>query len=106
MGHGQHRREVHPASDNLDVARRFPRRGPGQGGIEFAERGNACREPTPAAQGSGQGVIVPGGEVVVDPIRIRLERPLDHVAPVVEDEDDRLQAIASHRADVVGRELV
>src|SRR5438128_9074174 len=64
MGHGQHRREVHPASDNLDVARRFARGGPGQGGIELAERGDACREPVLAAQGGGERVIVPGSEVV------------------------------------------
>jgi hypothetical protein len=60
VGHGEPRREVHPASDNLDVARRFPRRGPGQGGIELAERGYSRREPAPATQGGGQGVIVPG----------------------------------------------
>src|SRR5260370_10878758 len=106
MGNGETRREVHPASDNLDVARRFPRRGTGQGGVELAERGNFRREPTPATQGGGQGVIVPGGEVVVDPIRIRLERPLDHVALVVEDEDDQLQVVPSHRAYVGDSELL
>ena len=74
MGHGESRREVHPASDDLDVARRFARGGPGQRGVELAERGDLRREPALAAQGGGQGVIVPGGEVVVDPIRIRLER--------------------------------
>src|SRR6516165_11214893 len=94
MGHGESRREVHPATDDLDVACRLARGGPGQRGVELTERGDFRREPAPAAQGGGQGVIVPGGEVIVDPIWIRLERPLDHVALVVEDEDDRLQAIA------------
>jgi hypothetical protein len=65
MGHGESRREVHPASDDLDVARRFARGGPGQRGVEFTERGDFRREPAPAAQGGGQSVIVPRGEVVV-----------------------------------------
>ena len=73
MGHGKSRREVHPASDDLDVTRRFAGGGPGQRGVELAERGDFRREPAPAAQGGGQGVIVPGGEVVVDPVRVRLE---------------------------------
>ena len=64
MGHGEPRREVHPASDDLDVARRFPRGGPGQGGVELTERGDFRREPALAAQRRGQGVILPGGEVV------------------------------------------
>ena len=56
--------------------------------------------------GGGKMMVVPGREVVVDPIRILLERPLNHVALVVEDEDDRLQTVASHRTNVGGRELV
>ena len=106
MGQRELRREVHPASDHLDVAGRFARGGPGHRSVELAEGGDFRREPAPAAQGGGQVMIVPGGEVVVDPIRIRLECPLDHVALVVEDEDDRLQTVASHRADVGGSELV
>ena len=73
MGRGESRRVVRFAADDLDVARRIPLGGLGQRGVEFAKRGNFRREPTPAAQGGGQGVIVPGGEVVVDPIRIRLD---------------------------------
>ena len=42
----------------------------------------------------------------VDPVRIVLESPLDHVALVVEDEDDRLGAVASHRGDLIGSELM
>src|SRR5260370_32363182 len=51
-------------------------------------------------------MIVPGCEVVVDPVRIRLERPLDHVSVVVEDKNDWLKAIASHGPDGGGRQLV
>ena len=51
-------------------------------------------------------MMVPGGEVVVDPIRIRLERPLDHVALVVEDKNDWLKPVASHGPDGGGRQLV
>jgi hypothetical protein len=67
MGHGESRREVHPASDDLDVARRFARGGPGQRGVELTERGDSRREPAPTAQGGGQVMVVPGREVVVDP---------------------------------------
>ena len=66
MGHGEPRREVQPVSDDLDVAGRLSRSGPVQRGVELAERGDSRREPAPAAQGGGQGVVIPGGEVVVD----------------------------------------
>src|SRR3954452_4336936 len=55
-----------PVSDDLDVAGRLSRSGPVQRGVELAERGDSRREPAPAAQGGGQGVVIPGGEVVVD----------------------------------------
>ena len=74
MGRCESRRVVRPAADDLDVARRITRGGPGQRGIEFTERADFCREPSLAAQGGGQGMIVPGGEVVVDPVRVCLER--------------------------------
>ena len=38
MSHCESRREVHPASDDLDVARRFARGGPGQGGVRLTQR--------------------------------------------------------------------
>src|SRR5439155_6744310 len=62
VGQGECGREVHLACDHLDVARRFARGGPGQRGVELTKRGHFRREPAPAAQGGGQGVIVPGGE--------------------------------------------
>src|SRR3954447_15386347 len=60
------RREVQPVSDDLDVAGRLSRCGPGRRGVKLAERGDSRREPAPAAQGGGQGVVIPGGEVVED----------------------------------------
>ena len=57
VGHGEPRREVQPVSDDLDVAGRLSRSGPGQRGVELAERGDSRREPAPAAQGGGQGVF-------------------------------------------------
>ena len=80
MGYAEPRREVHLAADDLDVARRFARGGPGQRRVELTERGHFRYEPAPGSLGGGQGVVLPRGEVVVDPIRIRLERPLHHVA--------------------------
>src|SRR5437773_2723134 len=68
MSHGESCGKIHPASDDLDVARRFTRSGSGQCGVELTERGDLRREPAPAAEGRGQVVIVPGGEVVVDPV--------------------------------------
>ena len=69
MGHLESRREVHLACDDLDVARRFAGGGPGQRSVELTERGDFRREPAPAAEGGGKVVVVPGREVVVDPIR-------------------------------------
>src|ERR1700675_5036679 len=106
MSRSESRRVVRLASDDLDVARCITLGGPVQRGIEFTERADFCRKPTLAAQGGGKSVIVPGGEVVVDPIRIRLECPLDHVSLVVEDKNDRLEPVASHGPDGGGRQLV
>ena len=89
MGGSQSGGIIRLASDDLDVARRLGRRGPGQCGVQLSKRRNFGREPSLAAQSGRQGVIVPGGEVVVDPIRIRLESAFDHVSIVVEDKDDR-----------------
>src|SRR5579862_3991416 len=106
MGRTESRRVVRLAADNLDVARCITLGGPDQRGVEFTKRSDFCREPTLAAQGGGKSMIVPGGEVVVDPIRIRLERPLDHVALVVEDKNDWLKSVASHGPDGGRRQLV
>ena len=100
------RMQPYLAANNLDVAGGLAPGRRGQRGVELAERCDLGREPASAAECRGQRVIVPGRQIVVNPIWILLERPLDHVALVVEDEDDRLQAVAPHRADVVGRELV
>lgn len=89
MGRGESRRIIRLASDDLDVASRLRRGGPGQCVVKLAERGNLGREPSLATQRGGHSVIVPGSEVVVDPVRIRLERPLDHVPVVIEDKNDR-----------------
>src|SRR5258708_6060856 len=40
MSHGESCGKIHPASDDLDVARRFARSGSGQCGVELAERGD------------------------------------------------------------------
>src|ERR1700751_4720839 len=105
MGRNEPRRVVRFAFDDLDVARGITLGGPGQRGIEFTERADFCREPTLAAQGGGKSMIVPGGEVVVDPIRIRLERPLDHVSLVVEDKNDWLEPVAPPGPDGGGRQV-
>ena len=75
MGRSESRRVVRPASDDLDVAGGITLRGPFQRRIEFTERGDLGREPSLATQGGGKSMIVPKGEVVVDPIRIQLEPP-------------------------------
>ena len=49
MGGGEPRGEIQFAADDLDVARRFARGGPGQRSIELAKRGDFGREPTLAA---------------------------------------------------------
>src|SRR4051812_39758813 len=90
MGHGECRREVHPVCDDLDVACRFAGGGTGQSGVELTDRSDARREPALTTEGGGNRVVVPGGEVVVDPIGVHLESALDRVAPVVEHKDDRL----------------
>src|SRR5208283_3239077 len=92
-------REIQLAADDLDVTRRFSRGSFGQCLVKLTKRNDFGREPALTAQGGGQSVIVPGGQVVVDPVRILLERSLDHVAIIVEDKDDRLESIASHGPD-------
>ena len=73
MGRDKSRRIVRPAADDLDVTRRFGRGSLGQCGVKLTKRSDFGREPALTAQRGGQGVIVPRGEVVVDPVRVRLE---------------------------------
>ena len=62
-----------------------------------------------AAQRGGQGVVVPRGEARhcrPSPGFVASERPLYHVAVIVEDKDNWLQSIASHGPNGGGGQLV
>src|SRR5207237_10932173 len=75
-------------------------------GIERAQRLNARSEPIAASQRVRQFSITPFCQIVVGPIWIWLQRPLHHIAIVVETEDDGIRTVPAHVSDLVSGQLV
>src|SRR5580704_1627126 len=106
VGEGETCREISSSANHFDVTGRFGGTCLCQRVIELAERRHLGGEPILAAQGGWQQMVVPGGQVVVFPIRIFFECPLDHVTLVVEDEDNRLEPVTAHSPNVTGGHLM
>ena len=62
--------------------------------------------PIRASERLRQFGVVPRREIVVGPVRVFFQRPLDEIAAIVEDEDNDVGAEPSHGADVVRRQLM
>src|SRR4029077_20252243 len=97
---------IHSPADDFDVCARFTFAGCFQGGIEFAQRLDARSEPIGASQRVRQISITPFYLIVVGTLWIWLQRPLHHVAVVVETENDRIGAEAAHISNLVRCQLV
>src|SRR5580693_8705682 len=106
MSEGEDGRHVHSFADNLDIGAGFAFTGGFHRRVEFAERCDPRGEPFGASKRARQFRISPVREVVVGPIWIFLERPLDQIAVVVENKDDDIGAEPPHAADLVRRKLV
>ena len=73
MGEGETGWKIHAVRDNLYVTRRFASPRPRQCGFELAEGVDLRREPAPAAESGGKVMVLPRGEVVVDPVGVLFE---------------------------------
>src|ERR1700749_2983037 len=84
MSEGEDGRHVHSSTDNLDIGAGFAFTGGFHRRVEFAERCDPRGEPIGASERARQFRISPVREVVVGPVGIFLERPLDQISVVVE----------------------
>src|ERR1700691_2202952 len=106
MREGESLGHVHSPADDLNVCARFTLAGRFHCGVELANRLNACGYPVSASQRVRQVCIAPFCEIVVGPVWVWFQRPLYHIAVVVENKDDRIGAVAPHIPDLVGGQLV
>jgi len=87
MGKGERRRHIQFAADDLNIRTGFTRACRFHRVIELAERDHARRKPVGAAKRLRQFRIFPGCEVVVGPIRVLLQRPLDQISFIIENKE-------------------
>ena len=89
---GKDRRHIHFAADDLDICPGFV----GTRGlhrlVEFTEGGHPRRVPIRASERLRQFGVVPGRKIVVSPVRVFFQRPLNEIAAIVEDEDNDVGA--------------
>src|SRR5207249_1186826 len=97
---------IHSSADDFDVCTGFTFARCFQSGIEFAQRLDARSEPIGASESVRQLCVTPFCQVVVGPIWIWLQRPLHHIAIVVETEDDGISTVPAHVSDLVSGQLV
>ena len=69
---------------------------------QLAECLDTCCYPVSASQRPRQICVAPFSQIVVGPVWVRFQRPLHHLAVVVENEDDRIGTVAPHISDFVG----
>src|SRR5206468_6828213 len=93
-------------TDHFDVCTRFTFARCFQGGIEFAQRLDARGKPIGASESVRHICITPFCQIVVGPVWIWLQRPLHHIAIVVETEDDWISPVPAHVSDLVSSQLV
>src|SRR6266487_3144972 len=77
-----------------------------QSGIELTQRFDTRGKPIGASESVRHICVTPFRQVVVGPIWIWLQRPLHHIAIVVETENDRIRAEAAHISNLVRSQLV
>ena len=93
-------RAVEPFGVDLDEDELAGPGGPGERGFELALGVNV--EGKAAAEDLDKAMIFPGLDVVVRPVD---DHALDRVAVVVQEEDDRLLAVADHGREVLAGDL-
>src|ERR1039458_4108151 len=83
---GKNRRHIHFATDDLDICSGFAGTRGLHGLVELAKCGHPRRVPIRASERPWQFGVVPRPKIVVGPVRIFFQRPLDQITAVVEDE--------------------
>src|SRR5437868_1506981 len=106
MREGETLGHIHSSADDFDVCARFAFAGCYQRGIELAQRFDTRGKPIGASESVRHICVTPFCQIVVGPIWIWLQRPLYHVAIVVETENDGIGAEAAHISDLIRGQLV
>src|SRR5438874_13096498 len=95
MREGETLGHIHSSADDFDVCARFAFAGCYQRGIELAQRFDTRGKPIGASESVRHICVTPFCQVVVGPIWIWFQRPLHHIAIVVETENDGIGAEAA-----------
>src|SRR5256886_9895462 len=94
------------SSDVCSSDLRFAFAGCFQSGIELAQRFDTRGKPIGASESVRHIRVTPFCQIVVGPVWIWLQRPLHHIAVVVETENDGISTVAAHVSDLVSSQLV
>src|SRR2546423_11853664 len=106
MREGEPFGHIHSSADDLDVCTGFTFTGRFQCGIELAQRFDTRGKPIGASESVRHIRVTPFCQIVVGPVWIWLQRPLHHIAVVVETENDGISTVAAHVSDLVSSQLV
>src|SRR5271156_4201832 len=103
---GEGWRHVHTSADDFDVDASFAFAGRFHCGVEFTDCLHARREPVGAPHRPWQFRIFPLRKIVVGPVWVFFESPLDEIAAVIENKDGYVGAEAAHASDLICGQLV